>query len=222
MVRLNFLVEGETEETFVRDLLTPHFSQLEIYCTARRVETKRANGKIYRGGITNYEKVKKDLLRWMKEDTNAHFTSMFDLYALPSDFPKYNESLGIRDPYKKVQFLEQSFFEDIEYRRFTPYIQLHEFEALLFSDVNIIEQRLKPFQPRTKLEDLNKILFECHSPELIDDGIQTAPSKRLLVLYPAYQKRLYGSLISKEIGLATIQSKCPHFHWWITTLQGLK
>ena len=88
MVRLNIIVEGHTEETFVRDMLVPHLGMHGVFVSGvRRVETGRKKGKIFRGGVTNYSKAKKDIQIWMKQEKDAWFSTMFDLYALPEDFP---------------------------------------------------------------------------------------------------------------------------------------
>ena len=136
MVRLHMMVEGQTEETFVKTMLVEHLGFHNITADARLVETSRKKGKIYRGGMTTYAKMKRDLERWMKEDKNAdtRFTTMFDLYKLPQDFPKYGEAKKGTDPYERARILEDAFAEDLGDRRLVPYIQLHEFETLLFSD----------------------------------------------------------------------------------------
>ena len=90
MIRLHFVVEGQTEETFVNTLLCPHLGQFNVSADARRVEMSPG----YRGGLTSYARAKRDLSRWMKQDqhSDARFTSMFDLYALPADFPQFAET----------------------------------------------------------------------------------------------------------------------------------
>ena len=98
MVRLNIIVEGHTEETFVRDILSPHLAMHGVYVGGvRRVETGRKRGKIYRGGVTNYGKAKKDIQMWMKQEKDAWFSTMFDLYALPEDFPGMSMSKNIAE-----------------------------------------------------------------------------------------------------------------------------
>jgi len=92
----------------------------------------------YRGGLVSYQKARKDIQSWLKEDANpdARFTTMFDLYALPDDFPLYKESKSIMNPYQKVDSLENALKEDINDLRFVPYIQLHEFETLVLANPN--------------------------------------------------------------------------------------
>src|SRR5579885_3026387 len=96
VTRLNILVEGQTEEAFVRDVLGPHLNSRSVFVACRRIETSRRREKstgqtfIFRGGLESYAKVKTDVLQWLKEDAGAFLTTMFDIYALPSDFPQYN------------------------------------------------------------------------------------------------------------------------------------
>lgn len=108
MIRLHLVVEGQTEETFVNRVLVEHFGQFNIVSDARCVETSRKRGKIYRGGVIDYRRVKSDLVRWMKEDqnTDARFTTMLDLYTLPEDFPRFAEAKQQSDPHGRVAMLE--------------------------------------------------------------------------------------------------------------------
>src|SRR5947209_5051275 len=139
-VRFNIIVEGSSEETFIRDFLAPNLGAKMVFLTARRIETSRhkirgshLTGrdriKIYRGGIADYEKVKRDIERWLKEDSGARVTTMFDYYALPENFPGKEDLPPAVSPRDKVKILEQALADDVNHGRFIPYIQLHEFEA---------------------------------------------------------------------------------------------
>src|SRR5437762_9603660 len=105
MIRLHILVEGQTEEEFVNSVLTEHLGDFNISTDVRSVETSRDRKKNikYRGGLSKYQKAKRDLERWMKEDSNpdSFFTTMFDLYSLPDDFPKFDEANTQNDPYQR-------------------------------------------------------------------------------------------------------------------------
>ncbi|MFM8009139.1 MAG: DUF4276 family protein, partial [Dolichospermum sp.] len=95
-------------------------------------------GKTNRGGsgYGDYQPMKNDILRSLAEDknTDVFFTTMIDLYAIHYNFPELKESEIMRqNPTKRVEFLEKSFADDINDPRFIPYIQLHEYEAYLFS-----------------------------------------------------------------------------------------
>ncbi len=230
-VRVNFIVEGQTEETFVRRILTESLFPCGVYVSgARSVETGRKKisglniikpGKqetIFRGGMPSFGKIKRDIERWLVEDRKAYLTTMFDLYALSNDFPKYDNATKVKDPYRKVKILEDALRTEIANSRFIPYIQLHEFEGLLFSDVKIMDDVLKPYHDSSKFEELMSIRGQFKTPEEIDDGIETAPSKRIINLFKSYQKVTYGYQVAQRIGVDTIRKECPHFNEWIVAL----
>lgn len=174
MGRINILVEGPTEEDFVNAVLREPFAQKGIALAARSVETSRKHGKINRGGATNYLKFRRDLLNWLNQDEHAVASMMFDLYALPNDFPSYTEAHRQADSYQRVALLEQALLDDINRdipsatARFIPYIQLHEFESLLFSDPAALNEGLSLLRPAISCEkDLRQILAQAqNNPEL--------------------------------------------------------
>ncbi|MHB1654153.1 MAG: DUF4276 family protein [Desulfitobacteriaceae bacterium] len=177
MARLKMIVEGQTEETSVRDVLAPHLGAVGVYVSVRCVETGRNKSLISRGGLSKYEKAKNDIVRWLKQDTQAFLTTMFDFYRLPENFPG-KKNLGMNlDPYMKVTLLERDYATDIDNSRFLPYIQLHEFEALFFSDI----EKLKVFfiDRHSAIDSLKFEIRAYPSPEHINEGKATAPSKRI-------------------------------------------
>ena len=121
IVRLSMIVERQTEETFVRDLLQEPLANRWVYVQVRCVETRRKQGRVYRGGMTTYGKAKRDIQRWLLEDKTAYLTTMFDLYKLPTDFPGFAQVKNFGDPYQKVMHLEESLAADIAEPRFIPY-----------------------------------------------------------------------------------------------------
>jgi hypothetical protein len=221
VVRVNVIVEGQTEETFVRELLAPHLAEREVFAIARRVETGRRRGKIHRGGVTKFARAEKDIRLWLKQDKRAVVTTMFDLYALPSDFPGSDRASAMSDPVARVRFLEAELNTTIDDQRFGAYFQLHEFEGLLFSEVEAIDEALQLSTPGSGLHELREIRDAFPTPEHIDDGVETAPSKRLSRLYPRYDKPLFGSLIAERIGLDRIRQECHHFREWVAWLESL-
>jgi hypothetical protein len=212
LIRLHFVVEGQTEASFVRDLLGPHLWTRNIVSTSRSIDGLPRRG---------YQKLKRDLTRWMKEDQNsdARFTTMVDLYALPADFPNPGDARANRDAVTRVRALEAAFADDIGDRRFVPYIQLHEFEALLFSDPDCFAIRFS--ERANRISALNEIRGRHASPEHIDDGAHTAPSKQILAVFPDYDKRAVGPLVAVEIGIEKIRAECRHFHEWLSILERL-
>jgi hypothetical protein len=157
----------------------------------------------------------------MKEDThsNCRFTTMVDLYRIPNDVPGFEESRKFQDPMERVRFLEERLTWDIGDRRLVPYIQLHEFEALLFSSPESFSVSFP--DKADEIASLMRIRHEAVSPEHIDDGAATSPSKRICSLFPKYTKPVHGPIIAREIGLPRIRGACSHFNEWITTLLSL-
>lgn len=223
MIRLHVVAEGQTEEELVNSVLADHLGAFDISVDVRCVETGRHKGKIHRGGMLDYRRAKKDLDLWMKEDRkpDAFFTTMFDLYALPDDFPGFAAARREPDPHRRVEALEASLAIDVAHQRFVPYLQLHEFEALLLSDPTCFRSRFREHE-----EGIQKLITICAafaSPELIDDGPQTSPSKRIAQQIPEYAgaKRSAGPLLAARIGLDAIRRKCPHFSAWLDMLEQL-
>ena len=145
---------------------------------------------------------------------------MFDLYALPVNFPDYENTHSCNDPYKKVKKLEEAFQKNINDHRFIPYIQLHEFETLIFADLPKMECEYIDYQKQ--ISNLIKVVQqEDNNPELINDGEETAPSKRILKLIPEYDKSNAGPIIVEKIGMETLRNQCRHFNEWIQKLENL-
>jgi hypothetical protein len=224
MPRLNMIVEGQTEETFVHAVLEGPLAQRGVWVGVRCVETSRdkRRGRIYRGGILRYARARSDLIRWMKEDQqgDVHFTTMFDLYALPDDFPGYAEARPLAGR-QRVAALEAAFRVDIGHPRFLPYLQLHEFEALLFCDPSKFDWAF--IEHDEAIARLTTVAAGWGSPEEINDGEDTAPSKRIIREVPEYAflKASAGPLIASKIGLPLLRQKCAHFREWLERLEAL-
>ncbi len=229
-IRLHITAEGTTEERFVKEVLAPYLGEQGVWADARCVLTSKNNrlNLEYRGGwrrTSAYPTVKRDICTWMKEDRNpdSRFTTMFDLYALPRDFPGYAEAYGETDPYRRVSSLEQALAADINGAlcdtRFVPYIQLHEFEALILADPKQLEwEFLEHDKPIERL--VNMVVKEGGNPELIDDGENTAPSKRIIAEIAEYSgnKATSGPLVAGKIGMPMLCNRCRHFALWIEGL----
>ena len=220
-VHLHILVEGQTEEGFVKDVLTPHLLPLRIYPRAILIG-KRKN---YRGGGGNsYARIALDIngqLRQNNKRDDFYLTTMLDLYALPTDFPQFDQARKIRDPRQRVRFLEQKLAKAHPDRRFLPYLQLHEFESLPFADLTVFESEFP--DAGTAIQHLaNQLKYEANNdPELLNDRPATAPSKRLLKQLADYDKTLHGPMLTYLIGLSTLRMRCLHFGAWLTKLESL-
>lgn len=206
MTRVIVFCEGPTEETFVNKILSPAFYDRQIYISARNF-----------GGVSRYSGIKKNLTTLCRSDTSAYITTMLDYYGLPSDTPGKKDNVS-GDIYQKVQHVEQCIGDDIGADNLLPNLILHEFEALLFS-------RPEAFRacgmPAKAIDALCQIRHNFQTPEHINNSPDTAPSKRILSVYPRYSKIIDGYQISAEIGLETIRRECFHFHQWMQKLEDL-
>lgn len=215
MTRIYLLVEGQTEEAFVNELLVPHYARMERFLTPIIVSTSPG----YRGGVVSYAKIRPQIEKLCKQDAAAHVSTMFDLYALPGDFPGKESAAyhALANGQDKAVFLEAQLAQDIAQRNFLPNVLVHEFEALLFTDITAFEQWTDDDEV---LEPLRQIRATT-SPEDINDSPRTAPSKRILAAMSGYQKTFHGPLIACDIGIDPMRAACPHFDRWLTALEGL-
>lgn len=212
MTRVIVICEGQTEETFVREVLGSYFQPMNIWLTPFPIRT----GPQGKGGVSSYGKIKREVERKCKEDRTAWVTTMLDFYGLPSDFP---EMTPTGDSFSRAKMIEQAFRADIARSNFIPNIVVHEFEGLLFSDPTAFS---KWFDDVGVVQALADVRNSFASPEHINDDRNTAPSKRILAVCDTYEKVVHGSLIALDIGLDTIRNECPLFDAWIERLEALK
>lgn len=226
MARVLIHVEGETEETFVNEVLQPHllgFGYESV--SARLIGNSRLRDR--RGGIRAWKAVRADIVNHLRQDTRCLATTMVDYYALPQAGDKAwpGRAEAGRLPFaRKAPTIEQSLLTDVcnemgggfNVRRFIPFVMMHEFEGLLFSDC----QRFADGIGRKDLAAaFQAIRDEFDSPEEINDSPQTAPSKRVGNLVAGYEKPLLGNLAVLAIGLDAIRQQCPHFRQWMERME---
>lgn len=214
MIRVAVFVEGQTEEAFLQQVLAPVLWPRAVALSARLL-----------GGNITYARVKRDVVLQLKQDRAAYCSMMVDLYGLGQGFPGGPFPANLPSREKAIR-LEQAMKADVcgqipDFRpdaRFLPYLQLHEYEALLFSDPAGFASGIGQPQLASRLQQIRD---EFPSPEDIDDDPRTAPSKRILGAYPAYQKVLEGTLGSQAVGVERMRQECPHFHEWVQQLEAL-
>jgi len=215
MKRIGILVEGHTENEFVRDILAVYLQQKEIYIDARMVTTNRRGG--FKGGITSYEKVRKDI-HLMIHNFDM-LTTFIDFYGLKHDFPGMG-TLPTTDCYQQVQHVEEAFHADVirhtERSNFIPYLALHEFEAMLLAFPDEVQKNILNASDEQH-QQLQRIIDRVNSPEEIN--LQNPPSKRLKTIFTRYDKVNDGLLIAVDIGIDRIRSVCPHFDQWLQKLE---
>lgn len=211
MKRLYIIVEGQTEEAFVNELMIPYFTQKGIYdITPILIQTSDG----HKGGFVNYMHLKNDIFRLLKsQGQDVLVTTFVDFFRCPQ-LPGQKEIDRLTSHHKMVEAMEQSMAADINDWRFIPYIQLHEFEALLFSSIKGFEVYFE----NNVAKQIQGVIDSFENPEEINSGRDTAPSKRLIRIIPEYDKVLYGNILALEIGLQCILDKCPRFKAWIELL----
>jgi hypothetical protein len=225
-VVLNVLCEGRSEETFVKSVLKAYLMEFGVVVKSQMLLTNKKRN--FRGGMISFERAKQDILLWIKQHREQtyethYFTTMFDYYALPTDFPCYADAQKAGDGYAAVDLIEKSFKEDIHHSHFIPYIQLYEFESLVFCG---LEQLLNEYpNMERQIEELRAALHSCgDNPEAIDSGQETAPSKRLIAaVAPTYRydKKATGEYVTKQVGIPQLKMRCRHFKEWIEKLEKL-
>ena len=211
-VRVYILCEGQTEESFIKEVLYPHFRKLEIYLTPIILKTDGTS----KGGVPSYANVKKQILNTCS-DSKAYVTTMLDMYGLPESFPCADGKYA--DLKQHASAICSAMEADISRHNFIPNIIVHEFETILFSRSQAFEEWFD-CKCTAKLE---QILNEHGgNPELINNGRDTAPSKRIIgTCGEKYNKILHGSLIAIDIGLPVIRDKCRLFDSWLLKLESL-
>lgn len=226
MTRLLIHVEGLTEETFVNQVLAPHLYHFGYSNVSARL-LGNARMRSRRGGIKSWHAVRDDILNHLRGDVGSISTIMVDYYALPENgnkaWPNRNLTTGLAFE-NKASSIEEAIHAEIcdsmgggfNNGRFIPYIVMHEFEALLFSDP---DNFAKGIGHTNLAERFHEIKNDFHSPEEINDSPQTAPSKRVVGVFPNYDKPLMGTLAVLEIGLDTIRQECKLFNDWLTLLE---
>ena len=229
VVRLLIHVEGETEESFVNEVLRPHLHGRGYSVVSARI-MGNARQRTRRGGIRSWPSVRKDIMNHLKEDSGSIASTMVDYHGLPRDerggWPGRDVAGSKRAFERRASTVEEALLEDIKQamggsfntNRFVPYVMMHEFEAMLFSDCDGFARGIG----RTDLaSEFQRIRDTFDSPEEIDDLPDTVPSRRIRALVPRYQKPLMGSLAALEIGLEAIRAACPHFRSWMERLECL-
>lgn len=172
------------------------------------------------GGIVSWRALKSQILGHLEE--HAYVTTFIDFYGIKDSFryPNWIESKQLTNKYERLGMIEAGMAEDVNDYKFLPYIQLHEFESLLFNNkdsfINIL--------PEGDLQDedaLDEVLKTFPNPELINDKVETSPSHRLEKIIPSYDKILYGGYLAEDIGIDRMRTKCPHFNEWLIKIECL-
>lgn len=208
MKRLIIICEGETEQEFCQDVLSPYFLSKEIAIEYPTI--KKSNG-----GIVKWNMLKRQIQSSLKQDRGVFVSTFIDLYGLPTDYPDFDIN--------NIEAIEQGMKKDIDADlnyRFIPYIQRYEFECFLFASLQVFTNNFKPEE--ADFNELEKVIQAFpENLEDINNSPDTAPSKRLMSSIKGYHKIVYGTCLASEVGLTTIRQKCPRFNNWIIQLENI-
>lgn len=223
MTRLIVIVEGKTEEGFVKEILAPHLSSFDVFATATMMGGARTRSD--RGGVRPWQGVLMKICDFLRQDRSLVVSTMVDYYGMPRDWPgRAAVPPSGATPSQIAEPIERGMWDAVvsemgsgfDASRFVPYVMMHEFEAMLFSDCNGLAVGIR--QPALA-QDLQTVRDEFATPEAIDDSPDSAPSKRIERLFPGYRKRLMGTAAARAIGLEAIREECPHFAEWMGRLE---
>lgn len=222
MIEVIVFAEGPTEEKFIKQVVAPSLHPLQVFVKPQMLNTSQ-NAK---GGAVTFDRLKFNARNTLKQNPNSVLGTFLDLYALDTDFPGIEEANKKTDIYSRVACLQNALHESIvayvgcRPERFLPHIQPHEYEGLLFSDVNAL-CATEPTWAKS-LDKLTKVRTSVDTPEHINDGFETKPSKRLEnLLHPKYKKTSHGPRAAERISLEVIERECLHFKTWMDALRKL-
>lgn len=228
MARLLIHVEGQTEEDFVNEVLRDHLvNQGYESVGARIVGNNRLRRR--RGGIRGWPSVRKDIVNHLHQDPGCIATTMVDFYGLPKlgdgAWPGRATATG-QSTQSKALSVEKALLKSVieamgakfDPKRFVPFVMMHEFEGLLFSDCAAFGRGIGQMSLEPKFRQIREAFA---TPEDINDSPVTAPSKRVEQIVSGYEKPLLGTLAVLEIGLTRIRAECPHFASWLNKLESI-
>ncbi|MFU8790139.1 MAG: DUF4276 family protein [Methylobacter sp.] len=197
MVRIGISVEGSTEEHFVKILLVPYFSQKGIYVTPISIH-----------GNISVDRVKREL---------ENLAYNFDYVSTFYDFYGFKRKVEGETKTTLESRIKGAIKEELR-EKLIPYIQMYEFEGLLFSSPEAIALVL---QDESLNAWANNILEDFdNNPEKVNNSTETAPSKRF-EKSTNYRKTTHGPNIAKQIGLVKMRDMCSGFDDWLTQLEEL-
>lgn len=219
-MRIAFVVEGPTEEQFVARVLREHLVERGAWEASPRIlwTKKPSHGRgAFRGGATGWGQIRRDIELCCR--TFDVVTTMLDYYGLPADVPGRAAPVGATSD-ARAAFVERAIAEAIASPRaiLIPNLVVHEYEALLFSDIDAIASVV----PDADRDQLDAIATAFETPEHINDARATSPARRLAgASRERYDKARHGPIIAASIGLERIRARCPRFDGWLSRIEGL-
>ncbi len=195
MSTVTMIVEGRSELEFCNTILKPYFHPKEIFLKPINLM----------GGV-NVQKI-------IGSAKNSHQSDIITTLVDYSGFEGFKS--------QTIEQIQNHLLQEIPNplkSKFIPYLQLYEFEALLFSNITILCEKIGQADKIPELETIMKQFH--HNPETINGGQNTFPSKRLKQVFGNYDKT-QGKPILQAIGLPTLRRQCKRFDDWIMKIENL-
>lgn len=216
MNRIIIICEGQTEQEFCNTLLQPHFNNQNITLQAPLIKKTM-------GGIANWTVLKREIETYLRREKDVLVTTLIDYYGIKDShgFPLWAEKQAIADKNQRLDELEAAMQANVDENlrpRFVPYLQLHEFEGLLFSDKQAFYTTFNEDELAGE-DELEQTFADFNNPEMINDGVETSPSHRLERIISGYDKVVYGCCLAEAIGLNKMRQKSPRFDNWLKRLE---
>jgi hypothetical protein len=224
--KVHILVEGQTEEIFVRRTLQAYVGRSTLWLNPVIVKTRqKGSAPAFRGGEVKYSEFKMQVNNLLHDSSAALVTTLLDYYALPADYPKRRGPVGSTAA-QKASCVERAIEADLgNPSRLQVHLTVHDFEGPLFADVGAIADQFEDRQAEPQAwARLQRALISEQAgrePEEINDSPETCPSARLKRVIPNYRKTIHSTAISERIGVLEMANRCPHFRTWIERLQSL-
>lgn len=217
-VEVYAIVEGPTEAKFIKEVLAPYLGTKHVFISG--IIASKPGQK---GGDIRFDRFKNDIGRQLKQRADIYVTQFVDFYGI-HEWPEYAAICELVPHTAKAEkfcsatltAIQGHFPKHDAERRFIPYVCMHEFEALLFSDTTKLANHLGVDPEHTE-----RIVKSCGEPERINNSSETAPSKRIKNLNARYGKTSTGITIAQAIGIEIMREQCPLFDAWLTKLENL-
>lgn len=214
------IVEGKTEQLFIENILAPYFAPKGIYLKATQI-TKKGQ----KGGDVRFSRAKTDIRNHLRQRADTFVSIFVDYYGI-KEWPGLDsvpdnatpEQIAEHLNTKVKQAILTEFPDSNSAVRFIPFLAVHEFETLLFSDTAVLAAELG-----IKKTTIDKVISECGSPERINNSPETAPAKRLENWSKGhYGKTSTGIAIAGKVGIMKMREQCPLFNAWLNSLEHVK
>lgn len=215
--RLVVYAEGQTEELFVNRILRNHLAihGVTVERPVLAATSREATGQ--RGGFVNWNAIEFDLQRIFADDTDPHLriTTLLDAYAMPTTMPGYEPSVGNHRSPESIDRIEAVWRRHFNERRFVPYLQRHEFEALVLADSDALKTVFPAYS--AQIDALAQSIAGFASAEDINDGLNTHPSARLTTAIRGYDMRKpdHALFVLQQADMPKIRLACPRFNAWL-------